>query len=376
MVKRVQRVMLVSSWLAFAVVASGQQTQQTQQRQQTPAPAPPAAPKPPQGPTSSAIVRTYSAAVMSPTRQTETRTQSAGREVSTQKIEVQGPDGKFKTFRDATTETVGIGTKSVQSTQTVYGNDADGRRVLVQQTQADQQVLTDGTTQTVENIFDADLNGRLGLSQRSVTEEKSIGRGVKQTDKSIFQPSLNEPLRETERVHEIERQISPNVVQSESTRSVRTADGQFQTVETRNHELRKTGTTGSTEEETINRTDANGALTPFARNVTQRSSSNGRDEVVTESYTQSPSQGAGRLELKERSRTTTTTTVDGSHQTTQELERANPVPNGPLRVVERTVETLRRVGPDRWETERQVFSLDANGRLVPTVADRGQSVGK
>src|SRR5262245_42837647 len=43
---------------------------QTQQRQQPPAPAPP---KPPQT-TSNSIVETYSAAVMSPTRQVETRT--------------------------------------------------------------------------------------------------------------------------------------------------------------------------------------------------------------------------------------------------------------------------------------------------------------
>src|SRR5262249_11054699 len=155
------------------------------------------------------------------------------------------------------------------------------------------------------------------------------------------------PLNEAERLHEIERQASPDLVQKESTRYVRAANGQFQAVETKNHEVRKTGATSSTEEETINRVDANGALNPFARNVTSHSSTKGQEQVVTESYTQSPTQPAGRLELKERTRITTTTTSDGGHQMIQELERANPVPNGTLRVVERTVETVRRVGTDQ-----------------------------
>jgi hypothetical protein len=343
----------------------------------TPAPAPPPKPSTPSGPTSSAVVQSYSYGGNTSTRQLETRSAVAGgREVVTQIIEWQGLDGKFQKVREATTETVGIGSKSVQSTQTVYGNTDDGRRVLVQQTKGDQQVLTDGTTRIVQDILDADLNGRLGLSQRQVSDERTISRGVKQTDTSIYRPGLNQPLQEAERLRETERQVSPDVVQTESARLVRTADGQFQTVETKNHEVRKTGTTGKTEEETINRVNANGVLNPFERNVSRQSSTNGTEEIVSEKYTQNPNQATGRLELKERSRTTTTKTPDGGHQMIRELERANPIPNGQLRVVERTVETVRSVGPGQWETQRQVFTLDANGRLVPSITDRGQSTGK
>jgi hypothetical protein len=320
-------------------------------------------------------VRT-SVGINSAARESQTRTSSPGREVVTQTIDVQGADGRFRREREATTETVGIGTNSVQSTQTVYGTDADGRRVLVQQTKAGQQVLPDGTTKTTQDISDADPNGRLGLSQREVTEERNVGAGVKQTNTSIYRPGLNAPLQEAERLQTTEKQLSPDVAQSQSARYVRGANGQFQAVETRNSEVRKTGTTGSTEEETVNRTDANGSLRPFQRTLTRKTSANGRDEAVTETYTQPSAQSNGQLELKERTRTTTTTTPDGGHQTVQELERRHPIPNGPLRVVERTVETMRAVGPDRWETERQVFRLDANGRLVPAIADRGQSVGK
>ena len=60
----------------------------------------------------------------------------------------------------------------------------------------------------------------------------------------------------------------------------------------------------------------------------------------------------------------TTVTQDGS-QTVEETEERNPgSPSEPLRVVQRSVTTLRRSGTDTYVTERQVFEPDGNGRLV------------
>jgi hypothetical protein len=76
------------------------------------------------------------------------------------------------------------------------------------------------------------------------------------------------------------------------------------------------------------------------------------------------------VELSERVRTSTTVTPDGGRSTVEEVEARNPVAAGdPMRVRQRTVSTLRKIGPDRWVTERQVFELDVNGRLVPTVTE-------
>src|SRR5262245_1956757 len=124
MIAIIKPMMLVVFWFALTSLAIGQQT------------ATPKTPTKPQG-TSSAVLRSSSTGVgiNSMSRQVDTRTTSPGREVSTQTIEVQGNDGRFRTDRIATTETVGIGTKSVQSTQTVYGTTADGRQILVQTTQ-------------------------------------------------------------------------------------------------------------------------------------------------------------------------------------------------------------------------------------------------
>ncbi|HET9943382.1 MAG TPA: hypothetical protein VFR05_08575, partial [Terriglobia bacterium] len=84
-----------------------------------------------------------------------------------------------------------------------------------------------------------------------------------------------------------------------------------------------------------------------------------------------------RLELSQRVRSTTSATADGGQQTVREVEERDPVnPNAPLRVTGRTVDTIRRVGPDQWELQRQVFALDGNGRLVPVATEKGQATGK
>ena len=58
-------------------------------------------------------------------------------------------------------------------------------------------------------------------------------------------------------------------------------------------------------------------------------------------------------------------TNDGS-QTVEETEEPNPVsPSDPLRVVRRSVTTVRKKrNATRHVSERQVFELDVNGRFV------------
>ena len=115
--------------------------------------------------------------------------------------------------------------------------------------------------------------------------------------------------------------------------------------------------------------------------MTRRSMVNGQNQILTEIYSQAISGSVGgldsQLELNERLRITTVTTPDGGRQTIQEVERRNlAAPNDPLRVIERTVETVRPIGLDRWETQRQVFALDGNARLVLAVAEIGDAAAQ
>ena len=119
------------------------------------------------------------------------------------------------------------------------------------------------------------------------------------------------------------------------------------------------GTRGETEA-TLRDPDFDQTLNVSERVVTHCSRTSDGDEVVTEVYTRSIE---GRLALSRRVRRVTTVTSDGS-QTVEEVERSSPVsPSEPLRVVRRTVTTVRQSG-NGTTVERQIFTRDINGRFV------------
>ena len=108
--------------------------------------------------------------------------------------------------------------------------------------------------------------------------------------------------------------------------------------------------------------DVNGREAVSEEVVTHRARTKDEERVVIETYERSIE--AGRLALTQRVNRVTTVTGDGS-QTVEETAERNPAaPSEPLRVVQRSVTTVRRSGTDSYVSERQVFERDANGRLV------------
>jgi hypothetical protein len=297
-------------------------------------------------------------------RLVRTRTESGGRELVTETIEVPSLNGGYKPYVETTIETVRFG-DSVRIKRDVMGRYPDGRPQLIESTQADQENLPDGTSRTVENKWTPDLNGRLQLSQRQLQETKSTAANVKQTNIATFLPGINEPLREARRFEQTERQVTKDFLQNDSVNLVPDANGRWQPLETRNQEVRATGANESIEEEVVSRVNANGALSPAERRIIRRSAANGQEDVVIETYSQSGGASVdGPLELNQRLRRNTVTTADGGRQTVEEMEARNLALDEPLRLVSKTVETVRAIGPDRWETVRQEFVLDSNGRFV------------
>ena len=308
--------------------------------------------------------RTPAGGAAIPSRQVQTRTESNGREVLTEIIETADINGKMKMSLETTSESVRTG-NSTQIKRDVFAPDAQGRRSLLETTQTAVQTLGAGSTRSVADTFRPDVNGRLGLSGREVQDVTTPSPNVRQIDTTIYRPGINEPLLESERVQKTERKVSNDVTQAESTRLTRDGNGRWQTAEKRDEEVRVTGNQ-RVAEETVRIADVNGVLSVSERRVTKQSKSNGQDETVTETYLQNLqgiANSPNRLELSERVRSTVTATADGGQQTIREVEGRNPVsPNAPMRVIERTVDTVRRVGPDQWELQRQVFALDGNGR--------------
>ena len=128
---------------------------------------------------------------------------------------------------------------------------------------------------------------------------------------------------------------------------------------------------GTVTETVTTRRDLNGRDAVSEKVVTHRARTNDEERVVIETY--SPSMEAGRLALTQRVNRVTTLTKDGS-QTVEETEEPSRVsPGDPLRVVRRSVTTMRRSGSDSYVSDRQVFELDVNGRFVPTQTDHNSS---
>jgi sarcosine oxidase gamma subunit len=99
----------------------------------------------------------------------------------------------------------------------------------------------------------------------------------------------------------------------------------------------------------------------------------GPSEWIEEETIQLPGYDA-RLGPSVRVRTSTVAAADGGRNTVEEVEALNPAaPTEPFRVTRRTVIAVRRIGPDRWATERQVFVRDVNGRMRASQTETEES---
>src|SRR5262245_21075031 len=268
-----RRVAGFAFWFLLTCVAFGQQKTEPQISK-----------GPPQKPTATKIVRSYPAEYMPGFKRVWNRTDSGPREVITEIIETPGMDGRFETTMKTTTETVGIGSPFLKVTREVFGNGANGALTLIEKTIAEQETFPDGASRTITNAWGPDGNGHLNLWYRQVEQVKLVAPDVQQTETIIYLPDINQPLRETERIHETERQIGSNLVQTDIRREFWNTNGEWQTTETREQEVRTISPAEVLEEETVRTVEGDGKLTLKERTITRRSSSVSSDQVVTEMY--------------------------------------------------------------------------------------------
>jgi len=318
-----------------------------------------------QGPAGGVMQRTYEAGDIMPLRRTQTRSTSSGREVIVETVESLDIEGRPAPLDEIVTETrTERNTQHVR--QDVFRFTPDRRRQLSETTESRQDMQPNGNTGTVHNTWAPDLNGHLHLTSRRTEQTTSSAPDVRQTTTTLLLPHINEALRETERSEHTARRVSPGVVRNDSTYLVRDVNGRWQPVEIRRGEVRETaGSSEQIEEETIERPDLNGKLAVTETNVIRRSNANNQERVVIETY--APTMDGWRRAnggLLQRVQRTTTVTADGGRSTVEEVEARSPVaPSDPMRVISRTVTTVRPISADRWVTERQVFEPDLEGRL-------------
>jgi hypothetical protein len=359
-----ERIAGVGLWLVFTgAVATGQQ---------------PAESLPPQAPATTVIERTYPAQDQLPWRRVQTRRESGSREVVVEIQETLGVDGRFEPVQEITTETVrSRATTDVKREVSWLG--AGRQRRLLETTRSGQEVLSDTDGRTVQTTRAPDLNGHPRLRFERTATSSRVAPDLHRTETTLLFPDLDDALREHARTEEVQHLVNGTPVRLDTTELGRDINGLWQPVEVRHAEIRNIGSSEQLEE-TIRRPDPSGALVVSERTITRRSGANGAEQVVIETFAQG-AEGFVRLDaglaLQQRTRISTTPTADGGRQTVEEVEARNPVAlNDPLRVVQRTVTTIRPIGGDRWLSERQLFERDVNGRLVPVLTDTEEAAGK
>ena len=335
---------------------------------------------PPQQPASTAVERISPTGPM-PSRSTQTRSSSGGRESIVDVVEVHRLSGRLEPIQETRTETVRTGPATTRVNQDLYGFVEPRRPILLQRKQTDQETSADGSTRTIQRSWAPDVNGGLGPVIQQVESARTVTPDRSRSETTVLSLGTNGTLEGRERTEHTERRVGAGDVREETTqRLLRDLNGRWQPTETRSREVRGAGAGETIEEEVVERPDLSGRLTLTERSVTRRSRTNGRDDVVTETYAQE-AQGytasSAPLRLTRRVRSSTTTAADGGRSTVEEVEARSLVsPGDSLRVVQRTLVTVSRVGPNRWSTVRQVFELDVNGRMSLTATESEETTGQ
>jgi hypothetical protein len=113
---------------------------------------------------------------------------------------------------------------------------------------------------------------------------------------------------------------------------------------------------------TLHNRDLNGRPIVSGRVVTEHSLSDTEEQVLIETYLPGPQEG--RLVLTRRIRRVTTARSYGI-DTVEETEELNPgAPREPLRLIQRSLTTMRGSESTGYDIERRVFRRDTNQRFV------------
>jgi len=333
------------------------------------------------------VERTYPDSGFIPFRRVERRTESGGRKVIIERTEAPGVEGRWQPLQEDATDSRTGSSRSAEAgpydrtytQRDVFYFDAQRKATLAATTQSEQDTRPNGSTTSVARTWLADLDGHLILSSGYKEERRLVSPGVHQTEATA---SLRGPegLGEVERRESTEQQVNSAVVRHDSAFMFRDLNGRWVPTEARSGETRGIGSPDRVDEETIQRPNLTGALVLSDKVVTRTSESNGEHRLVIDTYSQDAEgfvRNDSRLALRQRIRRSTTATADGGQNTVEEIEARNPLaPNDSMHVIQRTLETIRIVGPDRRVIQRQVFERDQNGRMFLVTNETEEITGK
>ena len=317
-------------------------------------------------PASQVIEQTDVSSGRLPWRLRRTTTQAGDRETTTETEQIPDIDGRMAPVRETVVEVIRAG-RIVRTNSTTFERGLSGQRRLAETRESTEDSSADGGVYATSTTRRSDVNGRLAITER-VTEDRAITPDARRIERTVHRPDLDGQLRPAQRTEHTERPIAPQTVRATTTELHMDVNHRWQVTEIHNRDVRSIGALEEAEETSLQR-DLNGALWERERIVSRLTNQNGHEDLLIERFT--------NRTLSSRIRRTATAHADGGREIVEDVEERSLVaPDDPLRIVRRTIETVRRTGAGRWETSRQLFERDPNNRLVPTILETEETTDR
>jgi len=312
-----------------------------------------------------------------PVRRTETRTETEQGQVVTERLETPGINGRYELLAETEEETIEVDANTTRVIRRLFNRGPDGRRTLIEVTEEEQQRLPDNAERVVRTVSKPNMNGRLRLTRREIQQTAQVAASTRETKITVLEPDVNGGLAATQQINQTEQQKEEGLVVVERTHRLPDGNQSWEAYETRERVIRTEGEEVRSEEQVF-RKDANRKLSLAERVLSHEwKDAEGAEHQTIETHSRNidgtTRTGDGRLTVVERISTVRRTEANGSQQTTQEVEqRLMVAPTAPLKVIERTLEFSRPVGPGGAQINRTVQKLDPNGKYRKVIVLQGE----
>jgi len=307
------------------------------------------------------------------TRTSESHRQSGNRTVDKQSVDVLR-SGSYEPYQDVERESVKVNDTTTRSVMRTFGRDANGERVLIQQTEEEKQTLPGGGSKVVRSTMNPDANGGTQLVQREVQETRKISANVEETNTTVSLLDGNGGLTPALKTQERQEHSDEHTVQFRKSTLLPDAAGNWEVGEVRKGTITEDGK-NRTKDEHVSRPGADGQLVEIEHTVGKDVETvAGEKRSTVDKYSadvpgESPD---GSLHLVER--TLTTDRLANGHETTQQqVQQINPGdPTAGLQVTVVSTDS-KSAGTSGTKESRSVQVLGPNDSLDTVWVDMTKS---
>jgi hypothetical protein len=307
------------------------------------------------------------------TRTSESHRQSGNRTVDKQSVDVLR-SGSYEPYQDVERESVKVNDTTTRSVVRTFGRDANGERVLVQQTEEEKQMLPGGRSRVVRSTMNPDANGGTQVVQREVQETKKVSANVEETNTTVSLPNGNGGLTPALQTQERQEHSDEHTVQFRKSTLLPDGAGNWQIGEVRKGTITEDGK-NRTKDERVSRPGSDGQLVEVEHTVGKETETAPGDKRTTvENYSAQVPGGSpdGSLHLVERT-VTTDRLVNGREITQQQVQQVNPGdPTAGLQVTVVSTDS-KSAGASGTKESRSVQVLSSNGSLDTVSVDMTKS---